>query len=266
MIKGKLPGHYYPTGSNGLQVSADRQTVYDPGADVTWLANADLAKAHKFNAQCVNPDSTLCINQDGSMSHTTALNWINGMNATAYLGQANWQLPPDSGGCVGFGCTDTPMGELFYKQLELSQGTPAVPTPDIDVGPFYNVQPYLYWSCSAPYTQQPCQNPPPATGFEWSFSFGNGFQGTDLKENDLYVMVYFPETPRQALDEAIMAALGTNPQLNAFLAQAAAITSAPNAQAKAGKLEAFVNQVNAQRDQTLTEAQADELIALAQAI
>ena len=158
------------------------------------------------------------------------------------------------------------MGELFYKQLDLSEGTPVVPTPDIDVGPFYNVQPYLYWSCSAPYTQPPCQNLPPAPGFEWSFSFGNGFEGTDLEENDLYVMVYYPEIPAQALTAAIEVALGTNPLLNAFLSQAAEITSAPNGLAKVGKVWAFINHVNAERGKALTAAQADELIELAEAI
>ncbi|HXH40571.1 MAG TPA: hypothetical protein VNN08_18210 [Thermoanaerobaculia bacterium] len=200
MIRGKLPGVPPATGS-GLQVSADGQTVYDPGADVTWLANADLAKTETFGAQCVNGDGTLCINPDGSMSHTTAENWINGMNAAHYLGQSNWQLPPTAltdATCslqnFGFDCTGSPMGHLFYSQLHLSQGTAAVPTPSINVGPFSNVQPYLYWSCTAaPGSQVLCQSTPPAPGFGWSFSFGNGFTGTDVVGNDLYVMVYYPE-------------------------------------------------------------------------
>ena len=36
-----------------------------------------------------------------------------------------------------------------------------------------------------------CQSAAPSPGFEWSFSFGNGFLGTDLLENDLYVSAYF---------------------------------------------------------------------------
>ncbi len=31
-----------------------------------------------------------------------------------------------------------------------------------------------------------------AAGLQWSFSFGNGFLGTDLVGNDLYAMVYYP--------------------------------------------------------------------------
>ena len=39
-----------------------------------------------------------------------------------YLGHANWQLPLISAGeSCGFGCTDNPMGNLYYNQLHLSQ-------------------------------------------------------------------------------------------------------------------------------------------------
>jgi hypothetical protein len=202
MIKGRLPGSPPPTGT-GLQASADGQTVYDPIADVTWLANADLAKTETFGAQCTNGDGSLCINPDGAMSHTTAENWVQGMNAAGYLGQTNWQLPPTAStdaSCslqgFGFNCTGSAMGSLFYSQLRLSQGDPVVPTPSINVGPFRNVQAYLYWSCTAAQVSNVlCQAAPPAPGFGWSFSFGNGFEGTDVVGNDLYVMVYYPEPP-----------------------------------------------------------------------
>jgi hypothetical protein len=47
------------------------------------------------------------------MTHTTAEHWIDGMNTAAYLGQTNWQLPPDPSECGEFDCTDTPMGQLY---------------------------------------------------------------------------------------------------------------------------------------------------------
>ena len=31
---------------------------------------------------------------------------------------------------------------------------------------------------------------------QWSFSFGNGYQGTDVTQNALYVEVYYPNPPR----------------------------------------------------------------------
>ena len=73
-------------------------------------------------------------------------------------------------------------------------------------------------------------------------------------------VVAAPDPARTAI------ALGTNPESNSFQSQAADVASAPNAQAKAGKVRAFINHVNAQRDKALTVAQADELIALAQAL
>jgi hypothetical protein len=205
MINGKAPGIVYAAGGVGsLQVSADRQTVYDPGADVTWLANANLAKTQLFTAQCVNADGTLCIDPDGAMTFGAAGNWIQGMNAynggAGWLGLHGWSLPPTlqpDPSCslqqmTGYDCTGSPMGELFYRQLGLNQGTPVVPTPGGRVGPFVDFQPYLYWSCEAPNAQSACESSPPVPGFEWSFSFGAGFQGTDLLKNDLYVMIYYP--------------------------------------------------------------------------
>jgi hypothetical protein len=230
-----IPGNPFGIAVNGtgLQVSADGKTVYDPEAvydlttgakGVTWLADANLAKTRKFGAQCTKPNGEKCINTDGSMTHKTAHDkWIKGMNAYhghGYLDQANWQLPPDPmptdptmNPCGGFNCTDTPLGHLYYFQLGLSpvvptpHGVPVVQAPSINVGPFNHIQPYLYWSSCQPLNgPSPCLDlngiptTVPAPKFEWSFSFGNGFQGTDLQTNDLYVMVYFPQTPEQAAD------------------------------------------------------------------
>ena len=205
MIAGKLPGIYYPTGVGGLEVSADGQTVYDPNpaGGVTWLADANLPLTQTFGAQGVNNDGSPYIDVDGSMAHDTAETWIIGMNTydggtyTGWLGRTDWVLPPtidpDPSCTISFSCTGSPMGALFYDQLGLSPGQPVVPTADTQTGPFNNLQPYLYWSCGIPDTQPPCQVAPPAPGFEWSFSFGNGFQGTDLTANNLYVMIYWPE-------------------------------------------------------------------------
>jgi len=80
--------------------------------------------------------------------------------------------------------------------LHLAQGTPAVLTPNVTTGGFSHLQPYLYWSCAAAEGSNVlCQSAPPAPNFGWSFSFGNGFQGTDLQANNLYVMVYYPDPP-----------------------------------------------------------------------
>jgi uncharacterized protein (TIGR03437 family) len=137
------------------------------------------------------------------MNWNSASQFVANMNTAGYLGQTHWQLPPVDPGCdVSYVCTDAaagnPFGELFYGQLGLSPGTPVVTTPDIAVGPFNNMQPYLYWACEGATIQDACQTAGPAAGFEWSFSFGNGFEGTDVLANDLYVTAYFVGPPSSA--------------------------------------------------------------------
>ena len=188
MIPGQVAGTYHAAGVGTLQVSNDGKLVYDPVADVTWLANANLAASKSFGAQCTGNDGKPCIDADGSMSQTTAEAWILGMNAdnggAGWLGQTAWQLPPTVDADIAcnpdFGCDASPMGELFYDQLGLSAGTSVTTTPDIAVGPFNNIQPYLYWSCEgASNSRAPCFVNGPAHDFEYSFFFrkrlcGNG--------------------------------------------------------------------------------------------
>src|SRR6202521_1578049 len=203
MIPGKLPGTPPATG-NTLQVNPGGQTVYDPVTNITWLANANLAATNTFGlSACTDPTTpALCVAPDGAMTFASASQFIVNMNAfngAGYLGQSNWQLPPIGSNCPGYNCTgvQNPMGNLFYDQLHSSQEITAVPTPNSAVGPFHNIQPYLYWTCGAATIPDACQPNGPAPNFEWSFSFGSGFEGTDLLANDLYVTAYFigPPTP-----------------------------------------------------------------------
>ena len=199
MIKGKLPGTPAATGER-LQVNPGGQTVYDPMAQVTWLADANLAAEETFGVAGIN--------MDGSMEHATAVEWIAAMNhadqGRGYLDETSWQMPetgpPDPScsmkGTTGYDCTGSAMGELFYKRLRLHRGESVVAVPDVNVGPFHDIQPYLYWACEAETAASPCQSNGPADNFEWNFSFGNGFQGTNLLANDLYVIVYYPGPPR----------------------------------------------------------------------
>jgi hypothetical protein len=195
MIKGKLPGTPLAAGT-GLQVNPGGQTVYDPIAQLTWLADANLAAKQTFGVANINPD--------GSMEHSAAVEWIAAMNKAdggrGYLNQTTWRLPetgaPDPScsmkGTTGFDCAGSAMGSLFYKQLGLHRGESVIAAPDVKLGPFHNIQPYLYWACAAKTAASACQANGPAEGFEWNFSFGNGFEGTNLLANDLYVIVYYP--------------------------------------------------------------------------
>jgi len=201
MIPGKLPGTPPATG-NGLQVNPGGQTVYDPVTNVTWLANANLAATNTFGLPtCKDPTTpAICVALDGAMTFASASQFIGNMNAfngAGYLGQTDWQLPTIESSCPGYNCVgdQNRMGNLFYDQLGFSQGMTVVTAPNIAVGPFNNIQPYLYWACEAATIQGACQTNGPAPNFEWSFSFGSGFQGTDLLANDLYVTAYFGGPP-----------------------------------------------------------------------
>ena len=61
-----------------------------------------------------------------------------------------------------------------------------------DLHGFTNLQPYLYLSCNGETVEGPCHGVPNPNNQQWSFSFGNGFLGTDILQNPLYVMVYYP--------------------------------------------------------------------------
>ena len=196
-IPGKLPGTP-PANGTGLQVNPGGQTVYDPMTNISWVANANLAATNAFGLPlCTTPTSpALCVAQDGAMTWNSASQFLANMNTAAYLSQTKWQAPTIDSGCPGFNCDGdaNPMGNLFYDQLGLSQGMPAVATPNIAVGPLHNLQPYLYWSCVAAAIQDACETAGPADNFEESYSFGSGFQGTDVLGNNLYVTVYFVGT------------------------------------------------------------------------
>ena len=125
----------------------DDQVVCDAVAKVTWLADANLAKAQHFGTQ---------VNSDGSMSHDAAVAWVKAMGKADWLGQRRWELPP-GGGCGGWDCTTTPLGELYYTGLGLSQGQPVVRTPVTNLVGFGDLQPYLYWACSGDTVTSACR-------------------------------------------------------------------------------------------------------------
>lgn len=199
MIQGKIPGTP-PASGMGLEVNPGGETVYDPRAEVTWLADANLAATETFGLpRCGGPTVLAnCVARDGSMDYDTAVLFTSNMNAyhdgAGYLGQTNWELPPVNASCSSYNCHDkgNPMGVLYYLQLHFLAGEPVVNPPDIAVGPFHNLQPNPYWSCEADGIREACQTDQPAPGAEFGFSFGNGFQGTTRLPGDHFVTAYFP--------------------------------------------------------------------------
>jgi len=103
----------------------DGQTVYDVVNQVTWLADANLAKTFRFGLPlCATSSEVGCVNASGSMNYGSATAWVAAMNAAHYLGNSTWQLPttpmtepcagkPGSGGnSFGFDCEANALGYL----------------------------------------------------------------------------------------------------------------------------------------------------------
>ncbi len=174
-----------------LVPSADGTTVFDTAKNVNWLADANLAATNRFGlAACDGAaDPKSCVNPGGSMSYQAAAAWVAAMNAAAYLGHTNWQLPTTpstdsscpftgpNGNSFGFNCTGGALGSLYYDALGLFAPDTAVPIPNNAVGPFSNFQPYLYWS----------QTSTGGIGYG-TFSFNSGFHGSNTAPNFLYVL------------------------------------------------------------------------------
>jgi hypothetical protein len=134
-----------------LYLIPDGNTVYDVVNHVTWLADANLAKALRFGLPlCVTSSEVPCVNASGSMNYGSAAAWVTAMNVAnylgtptycmaqsgtmdyasaglfilnmnaydngaGYLGHTNWQLPPVPPTCPTYNCAgvSNPMGNLF---------------------------------------------------------------------------------------------------------------------------------------------------------
>ena len=194
-----------PTGSGRLVSVKGGEAFYDDNTKLTWTADANLAARPEFQVSGVNKDGSMMQPKDKETEPATVAAFLSALNhhgPKGYLGQSQWELPPASliSGlpCGGFKCDTSPLGELFYTEFGLAKGGSAATPPDIAVGPFHHLQPYLYWSCQGVEGKPACDDKTPGKNFAWSFSFGNGFEGTDLIANDLFVMVYYPDesTPK----------------------------------------------------------------------
>jgi hypothetical protein len=191
------------------------KAVYDTLTGLSWTLNANLPASDNFgvtNTITLPPDMNVntngmavtvpLVDTDGAvlLSATAPVQsclkggvtsgltsqWLVAMNEAEYAGTNTWELPCD-GDLTG-----------LYNDLGIPAGDTSLEWP-FAVGPFARLQPGFYWGCvraAGAGSNGPCdltQNAP-GNNFEWSFNFGDGFQGTDAAGKQFYVMVYYPAT------------------------------------------------------------------------
>ena len=112
------------TGASAALVSRlGGAAVYDTDRNITWIGDANLALTKQYGltleeegglSYIFNPDY---IAWDGEMRWEAAQTWIDGLNASNYLGYSDWRLPMYS----EFGVLGD-MAHLFYTEFGGSSG------------------------------------------------------------------------------------------------------------------------------------------------
>jgi len=170
--------------------------VFDCNTGNTWIADADLADLLKFGLtgdvtiNYTNPVHSLTVPaiDHGTMLYATAGEWIEAMNAAQFLGSSYWQIP------------DSPDDfKKLVADMNLIAGDARLMRRGF-FGPFYDLQPFFYWSCPEPdhgTIQSPCEvggyaPPDGTTPLQFSYDFDYGFQSTSGLNQKYFVMVYYP--------------------------------------------------------------------------
>jgi len=171
---------------------SDYQAYYDDVLDITWHANANLARSTYSSGTTPGFGTSFGvagIRFGGQMTATTATAWIGAINAAQYLGRSDWRLPTVSepGSDCNFAYSGTncgynvnvatgEMAHLFYTTLgnTAAVGGAGNPQPCSEnvpnlclgnSGPLLNLAPNVYWYA-------PAENP---LGV-WAFGFQSGNQ------------------------------------------------------------------------------------------
>lgn len=150
--------------------------IYDDVLNITWLADANYARTSGYDS-------------DGLMDFSAANTWAAGLS---YGGYDDWRLPSalnqdGSGPCLGFNCTSSEMGHMFYNNLGAIAGSSVLAGTDIaNLRLFTNLQPYAYWSGTV--------YAPDSASEVWRFStrFGEQLYVLDSRINEYYAWAVRP--------------------------------------------------------------------------
>ncbi len=181
-LLGRLPAT--PGGTN-------YQAYYDNVANLTWLADANYAKTSGYAAANANwlsgstaTTTTNTISAEGWMGWAAANTWATNLTVN---GVGGWRLPttlvPDTTcsfavtDSVGFNCTGSEMGDLYYNVLGGIAGSDIITTHNANYNLFSNISNDpddvgVFWSATelAPDTSQ-------AWIFAMILGKGNGLGG-----------------------------------------------------------------------------------------
>ncbi len=125
--------------------------IYDTNLNITWFQ----------------------LSTNTNMTWDETMSWATGLTVG---GVSGWRLPSalnkdGTGPCLGYNCTSSEMGHLFYNELGNSSSAGLQ-----NKGPFTNLQPYYYWT----------ENQYPYFNYAWFFNFGDGSQNANYKGLDGY--------------------------------------------------------------------------------
>ena len=208
-------------GANGAQASliADGPgLVYDNVANVTWSSDANLFAtmlasnpglvANIIAAVPTVHDTPNGYDNAGPGNYNLsfgdflsggALDWFGGMafmgylNSIDYLGHNTWELPTTyDQSCLGYNCTNSMLGELFYTGLGGTVGQSITLSHNASYNLFTNVQDSLYWS-GTEYASNPV--------LAWVFSHYDGSQLAGSKYILGYAWAVLPGNAGAAVPE-----------------------------------------------------------------
>lgn len=164
--------------------------IYDTDLNITWLANANYGAGSNYD--------TADGYNDGRMTWQNAMNWA--ANLSYYDSVRNviyddWRLPTTlqlDPSCsfqtwygdysIGYNCTGSELGHLFYSELGGVESQSIVTTHDADYNLLTNAQ-FHYWSVTELALD---------TYFAWFFDNYGGYQDVYDKLGSLYAWAVRP--------------------------------------------------------------------------
>lgn len=170
----------FSTPAHSMLIDRGMGFIYDTDFDITWLQDANYAKTSGYDS-------------DGKMNWSDAMTWADNL---VYGRYDDWRLPTalnqnGNGPCLGYNCTDSELGSLYYIELGNTADNTAPYGPLTNSGPFINfpydpftplpfgdARLFSYWTST--------RRDKISLTYAWEFPFMMGFQYPDKMSNTYY--------------------------------------------------------------------------------